>query len=150
MGSTQASRTNGKPHRAVRDSDYRQLADFRHAIRIFLEFSEHAARDAGVTPQQHQALLAIRGMNAPEGVNLGALAERLRIRHHSAVELVNRLVAAGLVVRDEDPQDLRRVLVALTTRSKGILQSLSAIHLEELRRLKPVLSSVLALADEDS
>jgi DNA-binding MarR family transcriptional regulator len=138
-----------KQHRVLRDSDYRKLADFRHAIRVFLEFSEQAARSAGITPQQHQALLAIRGMNPPEAANLGALAERLRIRHHSAVELVNRLVSAGLAERNEDPNDLRRVLVRLTGGARRILQSLSATHLEELKRLKPALSPVLALTDEE-
>lgn len=135
--------------RPVRDSDYRQLADFRYAIRTFLEFSEQAARNAGITPQQHQALLAIRGMNLAEGANLGAIAERLRIRHHSAVELINRLASAKLVTRKGDPEDKRRVFVVLTRKADKILQSLSATHVEELRRLRPALSSVLALADED-
>jgi DNA-binding MarR family transcriptional regulator len=146
----QTKHPSSKRVRAVRDADYRQLADFRYAIRTFLEFSEQAARNAGVTPQQHQALLAIRGINEPGGANLGAIAERLRIRHHSAVELVNRLVAARLVVRKEDTEDRRRVLVMLTAKAERILQSLSATHVEELRRLKPALRAVLALADEES
>jgi DNA-binding MarR family transcriptional regulator len=137
-----------KKGRRLRDSEYGQLADFRYAIRAFLDFSEQAARSAGVTPQQHQALLAIRGMTGEESANLGFIAERLRVRHHSAVELVNRLVAAKLVVRNEDPEDRRRVVVTLTSKAEKILQSLSATHVEELRRLKPALSSVLALADD--
>jgi DNA-binding MarR family transcriptional regulator len=144
----QRKRPFGKQTRPVRDSDYRQLADFRFAIRSFLEFSEQAARSAGITPQQHQALLAIRGVNEPVGASVGMIAERLRVRHHSAVELVNRLAAARLVIRKEDPQDGRRVLVALTSKAEKILQSLSATHVEELRRLKPALKSVLALADD--
>jgi DNA-binding MarR family transcriptional regulator len=138
-----------KNTRNLRDSEYRQLADFRYAIRTFLEFSEQAARTAGITPQQHQALLAIRGMAGEEGANLGFIAERLRVRHHSAVELVNRLVTAKLVVRNEDAEDRRRVFVTLTARAEKILQSLSSTHIEELRRLRPALSAVLALADED-
>ncbi|HEU4602454.1 MAG TPA: MarR family transcriptional regulator [Steroidobacteraceae bacterium] len=143
-----SKRTAGKSVRGVRDSEYRQLADFRYAIRTFLEFSEQAARNAGITPQQHQALLAIRGMTEESGANLGFIAERLRVRHHSAVELVNRLAAAKLVERNEDPEDRRRVVVTLTPKAEKILQSLSATHIEELRRLKPALAAVLALADE--
>jgi DNA-binding MarR family transcriptional regulator len=143
---TKQSVKNG---RSLRESEYRQLADFRYAIRTFLEFSEQAARGAGITPQQHQALLAIRGMTSEDGANLGFIAERLRVRHHSAVELVNRLVTAKLVVRNEDAADRRRVVVTLTPKAEKILQSLSATHIEELRRLKPALSAVLALADED-
>lgn len=149
MNIKQRKTVAAKRIRPVRDSDYRQLADFRYAIRTFLEFSEQAARNAGITPQQHQALLAIRGMNLAEGANLGAIAERLRIRHHSAVELINRLASAKLVVRKGDPEDKRRVFVVLTRKADKILQSLSATHVEELRRLRPALSSVLALADED-
>lgn len=137
-----------KGTRNLRDSEYRQLADFRYAIRSFLEFSEQAARTAGITPQQHQALLAIRGTVSEEGANLGFIADRLRVRHHSAVELVNRLVTAKLVSRNEDAEDRRRVVVTLTPKAEKILQSLSATHIEELRRLKPALSAVLALADE--
>lgn len=137
-----------KDTRNLRDSEYRQLADFRYAIRSFLEFSEQAARTAGITPQQHQALLAIRGTVSEEGANLGFIADRLRVRHHSAVELVNRLVTAKLVSRNEDAEDRRRVVVTLTPKAEKILQSLSATHIEELRRLKPALSAVLALADE--
>jgi DNA-binding MarR family transcriptional regulator len=137
-----------KSSRNLRDSEYRQLADFRYAIRTFLEFSEQAARNAGLTPQQHQALLAIRGLAAEESANLGFIAERLRVRHHSAVELVNRLATARLVVRSEDPEDRRRVVVTLTPKAEKILHSLSATHVEELRRLRPALSAVLALSDE--
>jgi DNA-binding MarR family transcriptional regulator len=150
MNIKQRKTVAAKRIRPVRDSDYRQLADFRYAIRTFLEFSEQAARDAGITPQQHQALLAIRGMNELEGANIGLIAERLRVRHHTAVELVNRLATAKLVVRKEDPNDGRRVLVALTLKAEKILQSLSATHVEELRRLKPALRSVLALAEAES
>jgi DNA-binding MarR family transcriptional regulator len=147
--STMKPKQSGKRSRAMRDSEYRQLADFRYAIRTFLEFSEQAARAAGLTPQQHQALLTIRGMTNERGANLGFVAERLRVRHHSAVELVNRLVTAKLVLRTEDLEDRRRVVVSLTPKAEKILESLSATHIEELRRLKPALSAVVALADEE-
>ena len=143
---TKQSVKNARP---LRDSEYRQLADFRYAIRTFLEFSEQAARSAGLTPQQHQALLAIRGVTGEGGANLGFIAERLRVRHHSAVELVNRLAIAKLIVRSEDPEDRRRVVVTLTPKAEKILHSLSATHIDEMRRLKPALSAVLALANED-
>jgi DNA-binding MarR family transcriptional regulator len=133
--------------RRIEDDDYRQLAEFRHAMRIFLEFSERAARAAGITPQQHQALLAIKGLALTGEAGVGALAERLRIRHHSAVELVNRLCDAKLVHRESDPRDRRRVSVALTAKAGRILEGLSATHLEELQRLRPALQSILALMD---
>ena len=124
--------------------DYEALAEFRYLIRRFLEFSENAARGAGLAPQQHQALLAIRGFPAGRAVAIGDLAERLRIRHHSAVELVDRLSRAGLVVRSPDPGDQRRVLVSLTDLAEIHLASLSAAHLEELARIGPALRRILA------
>ena len=93
-------------------ADYEALSEFRYMIRCFLEFSQNAAREAGLTPGQHQALLAIRGFPAGQGVTVGDLAERLRVRHHSAVELVDRLAEAGLVLRSPDATDHRRVLLA--------------------------------------
>lgn len=134
--------------RSLSDAEYRQLADFRYAIRSFMEFSEQAARNAGLTPQQHQALLAVRGLIIDGNATLGALAERLRVRHHSTVELVNRLTEAGLIRRSIDADDRRRVLLSLTSKATRILESLSATHLEELRRLRPSLQAVLALTGE--
>lgn len=134
--------------RSLSDAEYRQLADFRYAIRSFMEFSEQAARNAGLTPQQHQALLAVRGLTIDGNATLGALAERLRVRHHSTVELVNRLTEAGLIRRSIDADDRRRVLLSLTSKATRILESLSATHLEELRRLRPSLQAVLALTGE--
>jgi DNA-binding MarR family transcriptional regulator len=85
--------------------DYRRLSEFRYLIRRFLEFSEAAAARAGLTPRQHQALLAIKGaQDSP--ATIGYLAERLRIRHHSAVELVDRLAEAGLIERWRDPHSV--------------------------------------------
>jgi DNA-binding MarR family transcriptional regulator len=123
--------------------DYQALSDFRYSIRCFLEFSEEAARKAGLKPQQHQALLAVKGFAEGSAVTVGDLAERLRIRHNSAVGLVNRLAEAGLLVRKPDPLDHRRVLLRLSDHAAEILSELSAIHLEELSRLRSVLKAIL-------
>lgn len=124
--------------------DYRLLAEFRHQLRVFTAFSETAARAAGIAPQQHQALLAIKGFPAGAAPTIGELAERLVIRHHSAVELVDRLVEARLVVRRHDCDDARRVGLVLTKRAEEMLARLSVAHREELRRMAPMLRTVLA------
>lgn len=125
-------------------ADYEALAEFRYLIRRFLEFSQNAARGVGLAPAQHQALLAIKGQPRGTRMTIGDLSERLCIRHHSAVELVDRLAAAGLVVRTTDPQDHRRVILDLTRSAEEHLAELSAAHLDELARLKPSLKKVLA------
>ena len=124
-------------------ADYRTLSDFRYLIRRFLEFSQMAAGRAGLTARHHQALLAIKGFPRDDSPTIGDLAERLRIQHHSAVELVDRLEEAGLIVRAHDPQDRRRVLLELTPAAEKLLASLSAIHLEELHALRPALLEIL-------
>jgi DNA-binding MarR family transcriptional regulator len=119
------------------DAAYTALATFRYELRRFLRFSEQAARAAGLAPQQHQLLLALRG--APRGAPLaiGALAERLQVRHHTAVGLVDRMAARGLVRRTRAADDRRRVLVGLTARGAARLPRLSAMHREELRAAAP-------------
>lgn len=114
------------------DADYRALALFRRQLRQFLSFSEDAARGAGLQPRHHQALLAIRG-DGP--LTVGDLGERLGIKAHSAVELVNRLVTARLVRRLPDTQDRRRVYLVLTPGALRRLESLSIAHHRELQRL---------------
>ena len=132
-----------KPRPAISKADYQRLSEFRYLIRCFLEFSQIQAHDAGLTPRQHQALLAIKGFPGEAPVTIGDLAERLRIRHHSAVELVNRLCEAGLVVRDQDKKDHRRVQLQLTESADGHLADLSAAHLDELSRIEPMLRRLL-------
>jgi DNA-binding MarR family transcriptional regulator len=122
---------------------YESLAAFRYALRQFLRFSEEAAQQAGVTPQQHQALLAIKGFPGRDIVNVGELAERLQLRHHSAVELVDRLTDLGLVSRRPSATDRRHVHVQLTVRGERILDKLSSAHEEQLRRIGPQLSVLL-------
>jgi len=128
--------------------DYRALALFRYTLRKFLEFSAEAAREVGLTPQQHQALLSIKGYPERETVTVGELAERMLLKHHSTVELVDRLVELGLVKRATDPEDRRRVLLSLTPKSRKLLVSLSAAHLEELRRFRPVFAALLDRLEE--
>ncbi|UVK52123.1 MarR family transcriptional regulator [Mesorhizobium sp. AR02] len=132
-----------KSRPAIKQADYQRLSEFRYLIRRFLEFSQIQAEDAGLTPRQHQALLAIKGYPGGGPVTVGDLAERLRIRHHSAVELVNRLSEAGLVARDQDKDDHRRVLLRLTDRADDCLAELSAVHLDELSRIEPMLRRLL-------
>lgn len=132
------NRTTLRPR--VTQADYEALAEFRYRIRQFLEFSEAAADAAGLTSRQHQALLAIRGATIGQAVTIGYLAERLRIRHHSAGELADRLEAAGLVGRKADAADHRKVLLDLTAQADARLAELSAAHLDELARLGPVLA----------
>ncbi|MGB3415210.1 MAG: MarR family transcriptional regulator [Mesorhizobium sp.] len=130
-----------KPTPEVTPADYQALSDFRYLLRCFLEFSEKAARQAGIQPRQHQALLAIKAFEEP--VTIGILAERLRIRHHSAVELVDRLGEAGLVLRRQDESDNRKVILHLTARAEAYLKDLAAVHLDELSRIEPVLTRIL-------
>lgn len=118
------------------DADYTRLADFRHALRRFLEFSENAAAAEGLTPQQHQALLAIRGNPAPSS-NVGYLAERLRIRPNTAAELAQRLESGGLITRRTSESDRRSVELALTETGMRKLEFLTRAHRAELKQLSP-------------
>lgn len=121
-------------HPDLAKSDYEALAALRYALRQFLRFSEEAAAGEGLGPQQHQALLVIKGFPGREQVTIGELADKLQVRHHSAVGLVNRLTAEKLVSREIAPDDRRKVLVTLTNRGERILAKLSAAHRAELRR----------------
>lgn len=128
----------------VKDKDYQSLAEFRHQIRRFLHFSEQAARLAGLEPQQHQLLLALRGLAASgKPASIGALAELLQIQHHSAVELVDRLADRGLVTRSRAPSDRRQVLIGLTPRGEAELEKLAVCHLDELQKNGPALVAAL-------
>lgn len=128
----------------ISKAEYETLAALRYALRQFLHFSEAAAGGAGLTPQQHQALLAIKGFPGRDRVTISEFAERLQLRHHSAVGLANRLVSARLARREPDTQDRRRVYLALTARGEALLARLSAAHREQLRRVGPQLADLLA------
>lgn len=123
----------------MKTADYRSLADFRHQIRRFLNFSERAAREAGLKPQHHQLLLALKGAPPGAETTVSYLAERLQLRHHTLVELIDRLQARRLVRRVRSPRDRRAVLVSITSRGERILLKLSLHHQEVLRRLGPAL-----------
>ncbi len=124
-------------------TDYRALSQFRYQIRLFLHFSEEAARTEGLEPQQHQMLLAIQALEDVESPTIGQLAEHLVLRHHSAVGLVDRLEARGLVARLKSEADRRQVRVRLTSDGVEKLRRLSALHQEELRHSGPLLVEAL-------
>lgn len=122
---------------------YRELAEFRRQIRCFLHFSEEMARSHDVEPQQHQLLLAVHGLPEGSRPTVRELAERLCLKHHSTVELINRMAAKGLVERHTGDADAREVLVRLTTAGRSLLRSLTVAHREELERTGPELARAL-------
>ena len=124
-------------------SEYRKLEEFRFQIRRFLGFSEGAARDSGIEPQQHQALLALKGMPQDWVPTIGHLADRLLLKHHSAVGLVDRLETLGLVTRQPSPDDARQVLLRLSAKGERILHRLSLTHHKELEETGPKLVAAL-------
>jgi DNA-binding MarR family transcriptional regulator len=124
-------------------ADYETLAGFRYLLREFGAFSEQAAWRAGLTAQQHQALLAVRGFPGREQVAIGELARRLGLRDHSVTGLVDRLVARDLLRRRYDERDRRRVLVEVTPRARTLLARLSRVHRDELAHLAPLLRALL-------
>ena len=128
--------------------DYEQLAEFRYQLRRFLTFSEAAAAEAGLTPQHHQALLAIKGF--PGGnISTGQLSERLGIKHHSAVGLIDRLAANGMVKRQTGEVDRRLVFLILTPKAEKLLAELSLTHRDELGKMAPLLRKFLRYLDRD-
>jgi DNA-binding MarR family transcriptional regulator len=130
-------------NRDIPDAGYRQLAEFRRCIRKFLHFSEEVARAKGIEPQQHQLLLAIKGLPEDARPTIAALSRQLYLRHHSTVELVNRLEERGAVKRRHSTEDRRQVLVEVTRRGEDLLHQLSLLHWEELRVSGPALSDAL-------
>lgn len=124
-------------------SHYQALAEFRYQIRKFLHFSEQAVKQAGLERGQYQLMLAIKGMPAGVRPRVRELANRMQIRHHSAVELINRLEARGYVRRARAQNDRREVLLALTPKGEQILAELALHHHEELRTAAPTLVAAL-------
>lgn len=123
------------PPRRPTQSDYEELLGFRTALRRFLAWSEEQARAAGLTPTQHQLLLAIKGHPGEEAPTVGELADYLVTKHHSVVELIDRAVDAGVVERRRDDEDGRVVHLVLTPLGEERIEGLSALALEELRDL---------------
>ena len=130
--------------------DYERLLAFRTGLRRFLSWSGQQAEAAGITPAQHQLLLAVRGHPDQRGPTIGDIAGYLLVRHHSAVELIDRAVTAGLVARQADSEDGRTVRIVLTADGKKRLERLAASHLEELDRLTSRLHTLWAGLDADS
>ena len=130
--------------------NFKSMAELRYQIRRFLRFSENAARQAGIEPQQHQLLLAVRGL--PEGIRptVGVLAERMQLQHHSTVELIDRLVDRGFLCRLRATDDRRQVLVKLTHDGEEFLEKLSLHHLQELQSVGPTFVKVLQTLIENS
>jgi DNA-binding MarR family transcriptional regulator len=131
-----------KPEK-LHKSQYETLAAFRYALRRFLHFSEQAAQAVGLTPQQHQALLAIKGFPGRDNVSVGELAERMQLRHHSVVGLIDRMVIEKLVERSLSKKDRRQVFIQLTPRGEKKLEKLSALHRQQLKRIAPELGRLI-------
>ncbi len=132
------------PHSQISSkTEFEILAEFRYTLRRFLRFSEAAASKVGLTPQQHQALLAIKGFPGREKITIGELAERLQIRHHSAVGLVDRLESQRLIERSPGTDDRRKVYISVTPHGNMMIEKLSVLHHDELLRLTPQLRSLL-------
>lgn len=126
----------------IAKADYEAIADFRYAIRRFLRFSEQAARTNGVTPQQHQLLLAVKGFPGRDYASVSELADRLQTRQHSMVGLIDRTEAQGLVRREQGTTDRRQVFIHLTAEGERMLRKLVAQHRRELNSMRDALLSV--------
>lgn len=124
-------------------AEYETLASFRYALRKFLRFSEERALSSGLTPQQHQALLAIKGFPDRDRITIGELAERLQIEHHSAVGLADRLAKQNYLKRVRGTGDRRQVFVELTRRGENVLAKLSMVHEEQIQQVGPELAALL-------
>lgn len=131
-----------KPKKVTK-SQYEMLAALRYSLRQFVHFSEEAAKGAGLTPQKHQALLAIKGFPDRDRITIQELAERLQIVHHSAVGLADRLVRDKYIKRMRGERDRRQVFITLTPQGEAVLEKLSAAHHEQLRRIGPEINSLL-------
>ena len=133
----------------ITKSEYETLAAFRYSLRQFLHFSEEVAHSVGLAPQQHQALLSIKGFPGRDKITITELAEQMQIRHHSAVGLVDRLMAQGFLVREQSLTDRRQVYVTLSSKGLAILEQLSAVQKEELRRMLPKLRELIEQLSAD-
>ena len=122
-------------HSDIAKTEYEALAEYRYAIRRYLRFSEEAARQAGVTPQQYQLMLAIKGYPGRDFAYITELAERMQLDHHSTVGLVDRTSERGLVRREQGTRDRRQVNVRLTDEGAELLRQLVEMHRTQLDRM---------------
>lgn len=130
-------------HTSISLQEYQALADIRYQIRCFLHFSEQIAHAAGIEPQQHQVMLALKGLPKGKQATISYLAERLQLQHHSMVELIDRLAERNFVERHRDEVDQRRVIVDLTSHGEKVLRELSLSHRNELQTAGPALVQAL-------
>ncbi len=129
-------------------SDYTALSAFRKELRLFLRFSEQGARSVGITPQQHQVLLVIKGQAKKDWASIVELATAMQLRHNTLVELVDRCVKADLVRREPSPEDRRMVRVFLTDHGEELLSKLSVKNLTELQKLREKFSELISPSDQ--
>lgn len=134
----------------VSKNEYVALAEFRHGLRKFLRFSEGAAREHGITPQQHQLLLAIKGFPGRDWATVNELADRLQLQQHSVVGIIDRSEQAGFAVRRPHAADLRVTEVHLTAEGERVLETLTMAHRDELRRTGEFLATVTRMIDMPS
>ncbi len=139
-----------KSQKVLSLADYQQLAEFRYRIRLFLRFSEEAARAHGIEPQQHQLLLIIKGLPDDVRPTVRAISSRLCLRHNSTVELISRLTERGALTRRHNEEDRREVLVELTQHGENLLRDLSVSHLQELQKTGRALADALQEIFPDS
>lgn len=125
------------------DLDFQALLEFRTALRRFNHWSEQQAKEVGLTHAQHQLLLAVKGHPGSQAPTIGDVADYLLLRHHSAVELINRAQAGGLIERQRDATDGRIVRLRLTRKGEECIEKLTALHVSELQQLGPLLQHVL-------
>ncbi|MEY2584308.1 MAG: hypothetical protein QOD80_334 [Verrucomicrobiota bacterium] len=124
--------------------DYEALANFRYAMRKFLSFSKQALKaEAHLTPEQYEALLALKVASPDTGFTISDLSERLQVKHHSVVSLVDKLEAVGLVRRRPDALDRRQVFLELTARGSRLLAKVAALHRREMRVRSPEMIKAL-------
>lgn len=142
------STTRRTSRRKLATADYQALGAFRLALRRFLAFSEAGARALGLTPQQHQALLAVRAHAGPTAMSVGELADSLLIKNHSALGLVDRLVERGLLARAPAPHDRRRVALTLTEAGAQVLETISRNNLGQLKSTVPVFTDLLQALEQ--
>jgi DNA-binding MarR family transcriptional regulator len=118
----------------LKNDDYESLAVFRYRLRRFLRFSkELLAAEARLTPEQYEALLALKAFSGAYGLFVGELSERLQVKHHTAVSLTDKLVRRKLVTRKRGASDRRRVYVKLTAAGAALVARLARLHRDELR-----------------
>jgi DNA-binding MarR family transcriptional regulator len=142
------SAADGTPGGRLADEDYRAHADVRYALRRFMRVSERTARAAGITPQQHLLLLAVRGHRSYPQVTITEIAEHLQVGHNGASLLVKRAVQRGLLRCQEDPADRRRALVSLTEQGASILERIIRANRDELGKPEGALAHLGALVQQ--